>query len=76
MRRRMRNTYLRLKAIRRRILKTISYRVSASVIAQIACWIIFRNVQINVATLILDLIQMVWYYLHEGFWNRQKTKEA
>ena len=45
--------------------RTISYRISATIIAQIFSWLVFNEVIINSAVLLADMIQFGWYYLHD-----------
>ena len=59
----------------RKIAKTITYRLSASLIAQAVGWAMFQSVDINLAVLIADGIQSVWYYIHEGLWNGRCKKQ-
>jgi len=57
--------------MKRRLLKTVLYRVSASIIAQISSWFIFQKVEVNAGVLVADLIQMGYYWFYEGLWNNK-----
>jgi len=57
--------------MKRRLLKTILYRVSASIIAQISSWLIFQKVEVNAGVLLADLIQTAYYYYYEGVWKNK-----
>jgi len=54
---------------RRRFLKTISYRISATGIFQIIIWLVSKKWEYNVIALLTDLGQSFWYYIHEWIWN-------
>lgn len=59
------------------IIKTIGYRLSASLIAQITTFLIFKSIEINALVLLTDLIQMTWYYIYEILYNKYfKKKEV
>ena len=62
-----------LQKIRRskKLKKTITYRISASILAQIVGLILFRSIEVNTGILIADLVQMIWYFYHERLWERR-----
>ena len=62
-----------LQKIRRskKLKKTITYRISASILAQIVGMILFRSIEVNTGILIADLVQMIWYFYHERLWERR-----
>ena len=55
--------------VKRRALKTVSYRVTASALAQAFCWVVWGRFEYNLVVLAADLFQMLWYYLHEKIWG-------
>jgi uncharacterized membrane protein len=58
-----------LGVTKRRLMKTIGYRISATVIAQVLCWTLFQRFEVNLGVAIVDTIQAFWYYIYEGFWK-------
>lgn len=59
-----------MQTIRKRLFKTVTYRITASVIAQFTSWIFFQKIEVNVAVLVADLIQMGYYYMFESLWRQ------
>ena len=55
-----------------KLLKTIGYRLSASGIAQLAGWLLFHRLEVNIGVLIADVVQMVWYWSYESMWDNFK----
>jgi uncharacterized membrane protein len=50
-------------------MKTVIYRISATVIAQVLCWMLFQQFEVNLGVAIVDTVQAFWYYIYEGFWK-------
>lgn len=55
--------------MKRRLVKTILYRLSASGLGQFVSWFLFGKIEIILAVMVIDGIQMVWYYVYEGLWK-------
>jgi uncharacterized membrane protein len=55
----------------KKLKKTITYRISASILAQVVGVILFRSIEVNTGILIADLVQMIWYFYHERLWERR-----
>ena len=53
-------------------MKTIAYRLTASSLAQMLSWIFFRRFEVNVVVLVVDLIQMGYYFFFESVWGLSK----
>jgi len=53
----------------RKLLKTVVYRLTASSLAQMLSWVFFRRVEVNVVVLVVDLIQMGYYFFFESVWS-------
>ena len=58
--------------IEKKLLKTVIYRLTASGLAQMLSWIFFRKIEVNIAVLAGDLVQMVYYFFFESFWTINK----
>lgn len=56
----------------RKLLKTIAYRLTASSLAQMLSWIFFRRFEVNAVVLVVDLIQMGYYFFFESVWGLSK----
>ncbi len=55
---------------RRSLGKTISYRVSSSILTVLVVFIITGKYSISLAIGGIDaIVKIVWYYLHERLWN-------
>ena len=55
-------------------MKTIAYRLTASSLAQILSWIFFRRVEVNGVVLVVDLVQMGYYFFFESVWGLSKDQ--
>ena len=53
-------------------MKTIAYRLTASSLAQMLSWIFFRRFEVNIVVLVVDLIQMGYYFFFESVWGLSK----
>lgn len=62
-----------LRTTKRRLVKTVIYRITAMVIAQIMSWMLFQRFEVNLGVAIVDIIQAFWYYIYEGFWSNRHT---
>ena len=62
-----------LRTTKRRLVKTVMYRITAMVIAQIMSWMLFQRFEVNLGVAIVDIIQAFWYYIYEGFWSNRPT---
>lgn len=59
----------------KRVIKTVGYRVTASLLAQLVSWVLFKSITVNLSVLIADLTQMVWYYVYDTlFWWEEKNE--
>jgi uncharacterized membrane protein len=60
---------------RRRFIKTLIYRVTATVVTQSATWILARNIMINAIVLFSDIVvSTLWYYCFETIWKKVTEK--
>jgi len=58
----------------KKIYKTIFYRITASLLAQIISWIVFNKLEINTLILFTDLYQMCWYFFVENYFDDSYEK--
>jgi len=55
----------------RSILKTISYRISSSIMTGLIVFIFTKEITISLGIGLLDFsIKTIWYYSHERIWNK------
>lgn len=55
------------------LLKTITYRVGATLILFSITWGVTGDPLIGLGVGVIDIVaKMVWYYLHEHVWNKIK----
>lgn len=57
--------------MRRRLLKAILYRLSATIIVQITSWIICREIRVNVVVALTDIVSTLWYYFFDWVWDKK-----
>jgi uncharacterized membrane protein len=60
--------------MKKKLLKTILYRFTASSLAQLVSWIFFRKIEVNAVVLSVDLIQMVYYFFFESIWTMNRSQ--
>jgi len=60
--------------MKKKLLKTILYRFTASSLAQLVSWVFFRKIEVNAVVLSVDLIQMVYYFFFESIWTMNRSK--
>lgn len=70
MRWRMWDTHLRLKKLKHRVLKTIGYRVIATLAVQGVTWLAFHRTDVNAMMLCLEPVRMMVYYVWDWFCSR------
>lgn len=58
----------------KKLLKTVVYRLTASSLAQLLSWLFFSRIEVNVVVLVVDLIQMAYYFFFESFWNLNNSQ--
>lgn len=61
---------------KRRLIKTIIYRVTATVVTQSLSWLLARNITINTVVLITDVVSTIWYYCYETIYKVVKKKDG
>tara|TARA_Y100000310_G_C20049919_1_gene520082 strand:- start:41 stop:274 length:234 start_codon:yes stop_codon:yes gene_type:complete len=55
----------------RSVLKTISYRISSSIITGLIVYIFTKEIIISLSVGALDItLKTIWYYTHERVWNK------
>lgn len=59
---------------KRKLLKTLVYRLTASSLAQSLSWFFFHRVEVNVAVLVVDLMQMGYYFFFESIWSLNRSQ--
>jgi uncharacterized membrane protein len=59
---------------KRKLLKTLVYRLTASGLAQSLSWFFFHRVEVNVAVLVVDLMQMGYYFFFESIWSLNRSQ--
>jgi len=57
--------------MKRRLLKTILYRLSATVIVQVTSWIICREIKVNIIVALTDFVSTSWYYFFDWIWEKK-----
>ena len=58
---------------RRSLIKTVSYRLSSSILTGVLVFIFTKEWVISLGVGALDiLIKSLWYYSHERLWNKTK----
>ncbi len=58
---------------RRHLAKTITWRLSATLITAVTAWIVTGTFAVALAITSVDfVIKFGWYYAHERLWNRSK----
>lgn len=55
---------------KKRILKTLTYRISTNVIIQLLLFLVFHRVELNLVIGILEVVRGAWYFIHEEIWER------
>lgn len=60
--------------MKKKLLKTVLYRFTASSLAQLVSWIFFRKIEINAVVLSVDLIQMAYYFFFESIWTMNRSQ--
>lgn len=58
----------------KKLWKTVTYRITASSLAQILSWVFFRRVEINAVVLVVDMIQTVYYFFFDSIWGMDKRQ--
>ena len=60
--------------LQKKLKKTLIYRFTASGIAQILSWVLFRRIEVNAGVLVVDMIQMVYYFFFDSIWSINKDQ--
>jgi len=67
----IKQTHVNIDSHRRSFLKSLSWRVMATVLTTCVAWSITENIRFAATIGILDsLVKFVIYYLHERIWNK------
>lgn len=61
--------------MKRRLAKTILYRISATLFGQVAFWLLLHRIEVNVIFLLVDCLRMGWYYFYDWLWERKDYRK-
>jgi uncharacterized membrane protein len=56
--------------LRRKLAKSISYRIFAFSIGQTITWLLFHRIEINFVVALVDAVQTIGYFFYELLWDR------
>jgi len=59
-----------------RLIKTVIYRLSATLIAQLTSFALFQSIEVNLGVLLADTVQMGWFYIFDRFWEQHQPFQA
>ena len=60
--------------MRRRLAKTLIYRLSTIIFIQIFIWFTCHKVEFNLIVGIGEIIRFIYYYIYDWLWDRQKFR--
>lgn len=60
--------------VKKRLLKTIVYRVTTVVMQQLISWIAFHRIAINLVILGCEVVRCSYYYIYDWLWDTMKGK--
>lgn len=55
--------------VKKRLLKTIVYRVTTVVMQQLISWIVFHRIAINLIILGCEVVRCSYYYVYDWVWE-------
>ncbi len=56
--------------LKRKLAKSISYRIFAFSIGQAITWLLFHRIEINLVVALVDTVQTIGYFFYELLWDR------
>lgn len=62
--------------MKRRVIKTILYRTSTVIMQQVASWLLFHEVKVNLVFLGLESVRCGYYYLYDWLWEKFQSTKA
>jgi uncharacterized membrane protein len=55
--------------MKKRLTKTIIYRISATAVVQFVSWVICKEIKVNIIVAITDAFSTLWYYMFDWLWE-------